>query len=78
MVEESNCCIWHWKAKVKHSESEASKALPTPQPVDLANRFLVKVYGSNRTPMARRGFGTKGRRISLLTNHFYCEIEHQR
>ncbi|KAI7734630.1 hypothetical protein M8C21_018974, partial [Ambrosia artemisiifolia] len=49
---------------------EASKALPPPPPVVPQGVVPSKVPGSRRTPMARRGFGTRGQRIPLLTNHF--------
>ncbi|KAF5769519.1 putative post-transcriptional gene silencing PAZ-Argonaute family [Helianthus annuus] len=58
------------KTKMKH---EASKALPPP-PVVPPGVVPVKVPGSRRTLMARRGFGTRGQRIPLLTNHFNVKL----
>ncbi|KAJ0469097.1 putative post-transcriptional gene silencing PAZ-Argonaute family protein [Helianthus annuus] len=59
---------------MKHSEAGPSKALPPPPPVVPPSFVPIKVSGSNRTPMARRGFGTKGQRIPLLTNHFNVKL----
>ncbi|MFS8009292.1 putative protein argonaute [Helianthus anomalus] len=56
--------------KMKH---EASKALPPP-PVVPPDVVPVKVPGSRCTLMARRGFGTRGLRIPLLTNHFNVKL----
>ncbi|KAI3794615.1 hypothetical protein L1987_37247 [Smallanthus sonchifolius] len=56
------------KPKMKHSEPESSSAVVPPSFVP------AKVNSSNPSPMARRGFGTKGQRISLLTNHFNVKL----
>ncbi|KAJ0854098.1 putative post-transcriptional gene silencing PAZ-Argonaute family protein [Helianthus annuus] len=48
--------------KTKMTEAE-SKALPPSPPKHIPS-------GSNRSPMARRGSGTKGQKIQLVTNHF--------
>ncbi|KAJ0703963.1 putative Piwi domain, ribonuclease H-like superfamily [Helianthus annuus] len=56
--------------KMKYSKQVASP----PSPRVIPPKFVpLKAHGSNRIPMARRGFGTKGRRIPLLTNHFNIE-----
>ncbi|KAL8193873.1 hypothetical protein R6Q57_026115 [Mikania cordata] len=60
--------------KMKHSEPEASNALPPPPPVVPPSFVPAKVDGSNRSPMTRCGFGNKGKRIALLTNHFNVKL----
>ncbi|KAK9062304.1 hypothetical protein SSX86_019490 [Deinandra increscens subsp. villosa] len=62
------------ETSMKHSEPEASKAMPPPPPVVPPSFIPDKISGSNRGPMARRGLGTKGQRISLLTNHFNVNL----
>ncbi|CAI9271843.1 unnamed protein product [Lactuca saligna] len=47
--------------------------LPPPPPIP-PNFIPAKVNESNRRPMARRELGTKGQRISLLTNHFNVKL----
>ncbi|MFS8009326.1 putative Piwi domain, ribonuclease H-like superfamily [Helianthus anomalus] len=55
---------------MKYSKQEASP----PSPRVIPPKFVpLKAHGSSRIPMARRGFGTKGHRIPLLTNHFNIE-----
>ncbi|CAI9271842.1 unnamed protein product [Lactuca saligna] len=49
------------------------KELPPPPPIP-SNFVPAKVNESNRRPMARRELGTKGQRISLLTNHFNVKL----
>ncbi|KAD7478368.1 hypothetical protein E3N88_01504 [Mikania micrantha] len=56
---------------MKDSELEA---LPPPPSLIPPNFEPQKVHGSNLTPMARRGFGTKGQKISLVTNHFNVKL----
>ncbi|KAL9996163.1 putative Piwi domain, ribonuclease H-like superfamily [Helianthus debilis subsp. tardiflorus] len=56
--------------EMKYSKQVAS----SPSPRVIPPKFVpLKAHGSNRIPMARRGFGTKGHRIPLLTNHFNIE-----
>ncbi|KAJ0464529.1 hypothetical protein HanHA300_Chr14g0528381 [Helianthus annuus] len=62
------------KNKMKRSEEEASEALPPPPPVVPPGVVPAKVHGSNRTPMARRGSGTRGQKIPLLANHFNVKL----
>ncbi|KAL7614483.1 hypothetical protein Lser_V15G06694 [Lactuca serriola] len=56
---------------MKHSKPEA---LPPPPPVIPSNFAPAKFDQSNRRPMARSELGTKGQRISLLTNHFNVKL----
>lgn len=49
-------------------------ALPPPPPVIPSDFLPAKVNESNRRPMARRGYGTKGQKIPLLTNHFNVKL----
>ncbi|XP_076884626.1 protein argonaute 4A-like [Bidens hawaiensis] len=58
---------------MKHSEPGSSTALPPPPPVP-KGLVPAKVNVSNRSPMSRRGLGTKGQRISLYTNHFNVKL----
>ncbi|KAL4578096.1 hypothetical protein LXL04_014212 [Taraxacum kok-saghyz] len=48
-------------------------ALPPPPPIP-SNFVPAKVTETNRRPMARRGLGSKGQRIPLLTNHFNVKL----
>ncbi|KAL8246612.1 hypothetical protein R6Q59_007828 [Mikania micrantha] len=59
---------------MKHSEPEASNALPPPPPVVPPSFVPAKVDGSNRSPMTRCGFGNKGKKIALMTNHFNVKL----
>ncbi|KAK6128536.1 hypothetical protein DH2020_037722 [Rehmannia glutinosa] len=55
-------------------ESKSEMLLPPPPPV-LPPKFVPeKASASQRLPMARRGFGSKGQSISLLTNHFKVAV----
>ncbi|KAL0875862.1 hypothetical protein Bca101_025567 [Brassica carinata] len=52
--------------------SDGDKALPPPPPVVPSSLVpeVVPIKKNTLLPMARRGSGSKGQRISLLTNHF--------
>lgn len=60
--------------------SEVADALPPPPPVIPPNVEPVRVKTepaekkNMRVPMARRGFGSKGQKIQLLTNHFKVNV----
>lgn len=55
-------------------------ALPPPPPVIPPNVEPVRVKTelaekkNLRVPMARKGFGTRGQKIPLLTNHFKVDV----
>ncbi|KAI3794616.1 hypothetical protein L1987_37248 [Smallanthus sonchifolius] len=55
-------------------KSSKPEALPPPPPVIPPNFVPQKALGPNRVPAARRGFGTKGQKISLVTNHFNVKL----
>lgn len=61
--------------------SGVTEALPPPPPVIPPNVEPVRVKtelaekkGPVRVPMARKGFGTRGQKIPLLTNHFKVDV----
>ena len=66
--------------------SDKLDSLPPPPPVVPANVIpiiaepakvsepLKKTSTPKRLPMARRDYGTKGQRLSLLTNHFKVDV----
>ncbi|KAL1225888.1 Protein argonaute 4 [Cardamine amara subsp. amara] len=60
--------------------SGVTDALPPPPPVIPPNVEPVRVKTeivekkNLRVPMARRGFGTRGQKIPLLTNHFKVDV----
>ncbi|CAN8247031.1 unnamed protein product [Cochlearia groenlandica] len=60
--------------------SGSTEALPPPPPMIPPNVEPVKVETevalkkNTRSPMARRGFGSKGQKIQLLTNHFKVNV----
>lgn len=63
----------------EHDGNGASEALPPPPPVPpnvtpikaVTEPEVKKVY---RAPMARRGFGTRGNKVPILTNHFKVNV----
>ncbi|KVI08483.1 Argonaute/Dicer protein, PAZ [Cynara cardunculus var. scolymus] len=55
---------------MSRSQPETSEALPPPPPLIPPNFVPSRSHGSTRTPMARKGIGTKGQKISLVSNHF--------
>lgn len=67
-------------AKTTNGEDSAQEALPPPPPVIPPNIFPVHAEPEQppepvkkkvvRVPIARRGLGSKGQKIPLLTNHF--------
>nr|XP_043629700.1 protein argonaute 4-like [Erigeron canadensis] len=60
-----------------NGNGEATEALPPPPPV---SEDVVPLKGDElpkkimRVPMARRGFGNKGQKSQLLTNHFKVNV----
>lgn len=63
----------------EQEKNGSSDPLPPPPPVP-ANVTPIKVEGETvkkrlRVPIARRGMGTKGQRIQLLTNHFKVDVK---
>ncbi|KAA8514775.1 hypothetical protein F0562_017954 [Nyssa sinensis] len=63
------------------SNSDGPESLPPPPPVIPSNvvpahvpETFEKVSNPKFNPMARRGFGSKGQKIQLLTNHFKVGI----
>ena len=48
---------------------EMEQSLPPPPPV-VPPHVSAKALTPKRVPMARRGFGSKGQKLQLLTNHF--------
>lgn len=60
---------------------ENEECLPPPPPIVPSDvepvkieQELVKKKGPTRVPMARRGLGSKGSRLPLLTNHFKVNV----
>ncbi|XP_071707484.1 protein argonaute 4A-like [Rutidosis leptorrhynchoides] len=51
-----------------------TEALPPPPPEIPLNFVRAKAPVPNRVPMARRGFGSKGQKISIVTNHFNVKL----
>lgn len=68
-------------AKPEHDGGNgATEALPPPPPTVPSNITPLKVEPEpvskkdSRIPMARRGFGTRGNRVPVLTNHFKVNV----
>lgn len=63
----------------EHDGNGASEDLPPPPPVPpnvtpikfATEPEVKKVF---LTPMARRGFGTRGNKVPILTNHFKVNV----
>lgn len=63
----------------EHDGNGTSEALPPPPPVPpnvtpikaVTEPEVKKVF---RAPMARRGFGTRGNKVPILTNHFKVNV----
>lgn len=53
---------------------EHSERLPSPPPLGVSQDFPSKALEIKRNPMARNGFGYKGQKIQLLTNHFNVKV----
>ncbi|GFP87837.1 protein argonaute 4a [Phtheirospermum japonicum] len=64
------------KAKMDNSKSDkTSEKLPPPPPPAVPPKCVPeKATASQRVPMTRRGFGSRGQSISLLTNHFKVTV----
>lgn len=63
----------------KNGKNGSADSLPPPPPVP-PNVTPIKAEGDHvkkklRVPMARRGAGSKGNRIQLLTNHFKVDVK---
>lgn len=77
--------VWCSEARLKlmdpseQNGNGVAEALPPPPPVP-PNVTPIKadtdheVKKVTRVPMARRGFGTKGNKVPILTNHFKVNV----
>lgn len=65
---------------IEPEKNGSQQDLPPPPPVVPPNLVPLKVETEPvkkkpaRVPIARRGFGSKGQKISLLTNHFKVNV----
>ncbi|KAI9075853.1 hypothetical protein K1719_042220 [Acacia pycnantha] len=57
------------------SHSPLPPALPPPGESEKANMPMKKTSDRKLLPMARRGFGSKGQKIQLQTNHFKVSMD---
>ncbi|KAL0312239.1 UNVERIFIED_CONTAM: Retrovirus-related Pol polyprotein from transposon TNT 1-94 [Sesamum radiatum] len=64
--------------QIEHNGKEAPDALPPPPPfppnVTPQKAGLEPVKKVVRVPMARRGLGTRGNKVHILTNHFKVNV----
>lgn len=72
----NNCSLWlSLQIEMENLKNdEATVVLPPPPPVVPPNVIPQKAVSVKRLPMARRGVGSKGQSVSLLTNHFKVAV----